>query len=47
MRGGRGEGLQLQGAGGADGVDGCLVVGEDEVCVHVMGLWDVSKFGMG
>lgn len=44
--GGEGEGkggLQLQGSGGADGVDGCLVVGEDEVGVHVMGLSGVSK----
>lgn len=42
--GGEGEGgLQLKGAAGADGVDGCLVVGEDEVGVHVMGLWLVSK----
>lgn len=36
-------GIQLQGASGADGIDGCLVVGQYEVGVHVMGLVHESK----
>lgn len=43
QRVGRRGDIQLQGAGGADGVNGCLVVGEDEVGVHVVGLVHKAK----